>query len=175
MSDEPADPGLEEWQANASAFDRVRSVAATVSRPRFAPWIAEGAAVAENTARGHLERLVDMNVLQAMEVDGGRRYEPDPLHTRLQAIRELLDTYDHEGLLSLKAELQRAVESWKAEYGVDSPAELRALAAKSESAAETAAIRETAQDWTVVAYRLDVVEEAIERYRQYEDGDVAPA
>jgi predicted ArsR family transcriptional regulator len=58
-------PGVAAWKERTTAFDRVRSVALAVSEPRTAAWIAGEAAVAENTARRHLGRLVDLTVLTA--------------------------------------------------------------------------------------------------------------
>lgn len=167
------DPGVDAWTEHASAFDRVRSVASTVSQPRSAAWISERAAVAENTARDHLLRLVEMNVLLEIEDGGTTRFEPDPLHTRLQTLRDLLEQYDRDGLLALKADLQARIEDWREEFGVESPADLRALAADTDRAAETDAIREAANDWELVAYRLDVVEDAIENYGTYTDRGTA--
>lgn len=161
------DRGVEAWKAHTSAFDRVRSVAQTVTEPRTAAWIAEQAAVSENTTRDHLDRLVEMNVLRAVEAGSATTYEPDPLHTRLQTLRELLTEYDHEGLVGLKAELQEHIETWQQRYGVSSPTALRTLAADSDSAAETTTIRRAANEWELTAYRLDIVEEAIDNYAAY--------
>lgn len=168
-------PGLETWKEHTSAFDRVRSVAETVARPRSASYIATEAAVAENTARGHLERLVEMNVLLKSEHDGTTVYAPDPLHTRAQTLRELLTEYDHAGLVGLKEELQGQVERWLEQYDAGSPEELRALAAETDEAAETRAIRTAASEWELVRYRLNVVEDAIENYATYTRGDVVSA
>lgn len=165
MSDDA--PGIEAWTEQTSAFDRVRSVAGTVSRPRSASDIADEAHVAENTARDHLERLVDMNVLLRRDHEGTTVYASDPLHTRLQTLRDLLDAHDHDDLIQLKAELQEQVETWRDEYEVGSPDELRARAAEADDAAETRGILETASDWELVVYRLSVVEDAIENYATY--------
>ncbi len=159
--------GVDAWKAHTSAFDRVQAVASTVSQPRSASYIASEAFVAENTARNHLERLVTLHVLVKTEQDGGARYAPDPLHTRLQTIRELLAEYDRDGLIQLKAELQTQIEEWQSEYDVSSPAELRTLAAETTTETETRAIRRTANDWDLLKYRLDIVEESIERYETY--------
>ena len=169
------DPGVDAWKEQTSAFDRVRSVAQTVTEPRPASGIAAEAAVSENTARGHLQRLVEMNVLQPFENGTTTTYAPDPLHTRMQTLRELLDEYDHDGLLKLKADLQAEIESWQAEYGVEDPEELRALGAETETPEETATIRQAADDWDLTAYRLGIVEEAIEHYSAYSGRDSAPA
>ncbi|MCH7660396.1 MAG: ArsR family transcriptional regulator, partial [Euryarchaeota archaeon] len=102
-------PGIEAWKEQTSAFDRVRSVAGSVSKPRSASYIATEAYVAENTARNHLERLVEMNVLLESEKGGTSMYSPDPLHIRMQTLRDLLDTYDHDDLIRLKTDLQERI------------------------------------------------------------------
>ncbi|MFB6194494.1 MAG: ArsR family transcriptional regulator [Halobaculum sp.] len=160
------EPGVEAWKRHTTAFDRVRSVATTVGEPRSASWIADEAAVAENTARGHLDRLVELGVLRATE-EGVTRYAPDPLHTRTQAIRELLDEYSHDGLVGLKRELQEQIAAWRAEYGVESAAALRECAAETDDAAETRAVRRTANEWELLAYRLELIEDAISNYAAY--------
>jgi hypothetical protein len=173
MSDEA--PGVEAWKDRTSAFDRVRSVAGSVARPRPVSYIATEAHVAENTARDHLERLVDMNVLLKRDAQGTAVYEPDPLHTRLQTLRDLLDEYDHDGFLRLRAELQEQIEAWSSEYGVESPETLRERAAEADGAAGTREIRQTANDWDLVRYRLGIVEQAIENYAAYSRDPPAPA
>lgn len=165
MSDEA--PGVDAWKAQTSAFDRVRSVAGTVSEPRSASYIATEAHVAENTARDHLERLVEMNVLLKHDREGTATYAPDPLHTRIQTLRDLIDEHDHEDLVQLKADLQEQIETWRDEFGVDSPSELRARASETSDAAATRTLGQTANDWELVVYRLDIVDDAIENYRTY--------
>jgi predicted ArsR family transcriptional regulator len=160
-------PGIDAWKRETSAFDRVRSIASPVSQPRSASYIADEAHVAENTAREHLERLVDMNVLLKSEQGGASTYSPDPLHTRLQTLRDLIEEHDHDGLIRLKAELQERIQGWRDEYAVDSPDALRERAAETDAAAATREILATANDWELVRYRLDVVEDAIENYATY--------
>jgi Rad3-related DNA helicase len=164
---EDADPGVDAWKEHTSAFDRVQAIASTESRPRPASYIADEAHVAENTARDHLERLVDLNVLLKSDREGTTVYSPDPLHTRMQTLRELVERHDHDGLIRLKTELQERVEKWRDEYDVGSPDELRERAAGTETAAETREILETADGWELVSYRLDIVEDAIENYATY--------
>lgn len=168
-------PGVDAWVAQTSAFDRVRSVATTLSQPQPVSYIATEAHVAENTARGHLDRLVEMNVLLKRDDAGTAEYAPDPLHLRMQTIRDLLEEHDHDGLLRLKADLQDQVAAWRDEYGVDSPEALRERASETEDAAKTRAIRQTASDWELVAYRLGIVEDAIENYHTYSRDGLASA
>lgn len=160
-------PGVDAWTAAESAFDRVRSVAVTLTQPRSADWIAEHAEVAGNTARSHLRRLVEMNVLEAVSDRGATRYRPDPLYTRMRALRDVLDGRDRDDLVELRADLLAQIEAWQAEYDVDSPAAVRAKAGRTETAERTRVLRRTANDWEIVRYRLGLVEEAIDRYVEY--------
>lgn len=172
MADEP---GVDRWKDHQSAFDRVRSVAVTLSKPRPADWIADQAHVAGNTARDHLQRLVEMNVLQEVPGDGATAYRPDPLYRRMRALRDLLDGRDRDDLIELRADLQERVEAWRAEYDAESPADLRERAAHAETAERTREYRRTAGDWDVVRYRLRLVEDAIEHYSEYTGASPAPA
>jgi len=98
------------WVEHTTAFDRVQSIASTVSKPRTVQHIADEARVGEITAREYLERLSDLNVLLKSEQDGTPVYSPDPLHTRVQSLRELLENHTRDGLIQLKAELQSQLE-----------------------------------------------------------------
>jgi len=161
------------WKAQTSAFDRVRSIAVTLDTPRNAEWISGEALVSENTARDHLERLVEMNVLQRIE-ERAVLYQPDPLYTRMQALRELLAEHDLDDLVALRASLLEQTEKWQAEYDVKNAHELRALATQAASAEETQTIRQTANDWSIVTYRLRLVDDAIEHYSEYTGSTPAP-
>ena len=163
---EPTD-GVEAWKEHTNAFDRVQSVARSVSEPKPVSHIAEEAHVAENTARGHLERLVELNVLLESESGGTRLYSPDPLHVRLQTLRELLEENNRDELIDLKADLQAEIEGLSDKYGVGTPDELRELAGESENAAETREIRKAASDLDLMLYRLSIIEDAIEDYADY--------
>lgn len=167
--------GVDTWKAQTTAFDRVQSIAVTLTKPRSADWIADQAAVAGNTAREHLGRLVEMNVLRTRSGDGTTRYEPDPLYTRMQAMRELLDDNDRDDLLALRADMQDQIESWRSEFAVDSPEELRTKAGSADSAADTRRLRQMANDWNILNYRLQLVEETIEQYDEYVGNNPAPA
>jgi predicted nucleic acid-binding Zn ribbon protein len=168
-------PGVDAWKRNTSAFDRVQSVASTVSEPQPAAAIADEARVAENTARDHLERLAEMNVLLKTDDGGTTTYAPDPLHTRMQTLRDLLDAHDHNGLVDLKVDLQEQIETWQDSHGVRSPEELREQAADTDDAATTREIQATAREWELVDYRLDIVEDAIANYSTYTRPDQASA
>lgn len=155
-------PGAEAWKEHTTAFDRVQSVATTVSKPRLASYIADEAHVAENTARDHLEQLVELNVLQKTERDNGALYSPDPLHTRTQTLRDLFEKHDRKGLIDLKNKLQSQIEDWQADYSADSPDDLRARTAETDTASQTRELKKAASRWELALYRLSVLEDAIE-------------
>jgi predicted ArsR family transcriptional regulator len=169
------EPGVDLWKEHQSAFDRVRSIAVTLSQPQSADWIAEQANVAGNTARDHLQRLVEMNVLQEVPGEGATQYRPDPLYTRMRALRDLLDERDRDDLIELRADLQERIESWQTGYDAETPENLREQAAHAETADETRDLRRTASDWDIVRYRLRLVEDAIEHYSDYTGATPAPA
>lgn len=158
---------VDAWIERTSAFDRVRSVSEEQTEPQPVSYIAEEAHVAENTARDHLDRLVDMGFLLKEDRGGLTEYSPDPLHARMQELRSLLDDYDRDELIERKAEMQERIEDWEAEYGVDSPEALRESAAQTEESSETRDVLKTASDWELAQYRLGVIEDAIENYELY--------
>lgn len=160
-------PGVEAWKEHTTPFDRVQSVATTASKPRPVSYVAEEAHVVENTARNHLDRLVSLNVLLKTDQDDGARYSPDPLHTRLQTLRDLLEEHDCDGLIGLKADVQSQSEAWETQYNAASPDELRARAAETDTASQTRDLRKTASDWELALYCLAVLEDAIENYATY--------
>lgn len=167
--------GTAAWTEHASAFDRVRAIAVTLDRPRSADWIAEEAVVAGNTARNHLSRLVEMNVLRANTSGQATTYEPDPLYRRLRALHDVLDGRDRDDLLEIQATLQERIEAWRETYDVDSPRALREKATHAETATETRERRDAAADWDVVRYRLDLVRDAVEHYAEYTGATPASA
>ncbi|GAB6877897.1 hypothetical protein JCM17823_01710 [Halorubrum gandharaense] len=116
-----------------------------------------------------------MNVLQTITEGSATHYAPDPLYTRMQALRDLLDGRDRDGLLQLRGDLQEQVEEWQAQYDSDSPSALREKAAHANSAAKTHEMRRTANDWDIVAYRLRLVEDAIKHYSDYAGSTPATA
>lgn len=165
MAEDASD--VEAWQAKTSAFDRVRSVAEAASKPLSVAHIAEEARVSEDTAREHLERLEELSVLLKSEHEETTRYASDPLYSRLQTLRDLIDNNDRDELVALKDDLQDEIREWRNEYGVDSPEGLRKFVADTNTAAETRDIQHSARNWELVSYRLSIVEEALDYYARY--------
>lgn len=166
--------GVESWKEHTTPFERVRDVSLTVSEPRSAAHIAEEAAVSMETARRHLDSLVELTVVLKHDDADEPVYGPDPLYTRLQTARELLDAHDHPGLIELRDNLQAQIETWRDEHDVASPDALRECAAETDSVAETQDIRQTASEWELVEYRLDIATDVINDYAAYRHGESLP-
>lgn len=162
-----APPGERAWKENTTALDRVRSVVLAVSKPRPAEYIAEEAAVSIEITRDHLDSLVELAVVLEHNADNQSRYSPDPLYTRFQSIRTLLDAHDRDGLIELRDELETQIDGWRDEYGVDSPDTLRNHADTPESSRDTGDLHGTAHEWELVEYRLSIVTDVIGRYDTY--------
>lgn len=158
-------PGIERWIEETSAFDRVRSVAFTLQRPRTAGQIAEHAHVSEKTARGHLRRLVEMDVLLEEAAAGPTTFYPDPSYMRYRAIRRLARDHDRDELTEVVATLKGDIEEWRAEYDVEDPDELRVSVA--EPGVSEAAVYErqrVAEDWEYTDHRLGLIRDALAQY-----------
>jgi DNA-binding transcriptional ArsR family regulator len=113
MSDKPDRTGtwegdvneaaIDEWKAETTAFDRVTTVIDTTAEPAFAREIAEHAAVAEPTARRHLQSLAEAGRVTAVSAEGGIKYRRSPSTLAMRRIATLHDEYS-------KTELQEAIE-----------------------------------------------------------------
>jgi len=166
----------ETWAENASAFDRVRGVAMSADDPRSAAWVADRAAVAESTARGHLERLVDLGALRTGIEDGATVYEPDPAYVRFREVRRLVDDHDPDELTAFAAEVKDEIATLRETHGADSPDELRRRATSAGTDADEARdLRRAASDWAHYRYRLSLLDDAVARYDEYHTGSPAPA
>lgn len=156
------------WKENASAFDRVRSVAMTVSEPRTATWLAQRADVAETTARDHLGRLVEIGMLVTDDEAGATTYAPDPGYVRFRELRELVAEHSDAELADFAADLKEELEALRVEYDVESPRTLRERAVAADvPATETRELLQAASDWEHYRYRHSLLEEAVERYDEY--------
>ena len=167
---------VETWKAHTSAFDRVRSIVMTTDAPRSAGWLADRAAVAETTARDHLERLAEMGVVRATDSDGTRVYAPDPAYVRFREIRELVRDHEPEELAGFTVDVKQEIETIRDAYGADSPTELRERAAAANTGVDEAReLLRAASDVAHFWYRVSLLEDAISRYDEYRSGNPAVA
>jgi len=158
-------PGVDRWIEETSAFDRVRSVAFALQQPRTAGQIADSAHVSEKTARGHLQRLVEMDVLLEDANDGPTIYYPDPGYMRYRDVRTLARENDRDELTEMVATLKGDLEDWQDEYDVEGPDELRVSVADDDvSQAAVYDRQKVAEDWEYTEHRLGLIRDALAQY-----------
>jgi len=164
MSDE-SNRGTERWVEETSAFDRVRSVAFALQQPRTAGQIAESAHVSEKTARDHLRRLVEMDVMLEETGEGPTTYYPDPAYMRYREVRALAREHDRYELTNIVATLKGDIEEWRDKFDVETPDELRASVADADSSEEAVYERQKiAEDWEYTEHRLGLIKDALAEY-----------
>jgi predicted ArsR family transcriptional regulator len=164
MSDE-SNRGTERWLEETSAFDRVRSVAFALQQPQTAGQIAESAHVSEKTARDHLGRLVEMDVMLEETGEGPTTYYPDPAYMRYREVRTLAREHDRDELTDIVATLKRDIEEWRDEFDVETPDELRASVADADVSEEAVYERQKiAEDWEYTEHRLGLIKDALAGY-----------
>lgn len=173
---EDSDPGTDRWIQETSAFDRVRSVAFALQQSRTAGWIADSARVSEKTARGHLRRLVEMDVLLEDAGQGPTTYYPDPGYMRYRDVRTLARENDRDELAEMVATLKGDVEGWRDGYDVEAPDELRASVADAAvSEADVYERQQVAEDWEYTEHRLGLIRDALAQYDRLNARPPAPA
>lgn len=164
--DEPTDS----WRESLSAEARVRAVALTVGEPRTANWIAEEASVAHGTARKYLTQLVEDRQLVADRAGDRTTYRPDPVGQYLREVRDLYEEHSAGELAERLAEMTEQLRSWREEYGVETPNELRASLAEADEPGER---RRVADEWAHLEHRRSLVEDALRLYDRF-PGDTTP-
>lgn len=120
------DRGLGSWADGLSARERVREIATTLTRPRSVEWVREQAGISSwQTAKGELEMLAEFGQVQAIEGDDGNtKYAPNYQRRYFAELTELINDHTREELREEVAEIQETIDGWKAEFGVESRADL---------------------------------------------------
>lgn len=170
---EESSRGTDAWKAHTKGIERVIDVALTREQPRTAGWIAEEAAVAEQTARDHLDLLTDLGMLTATTTHGVTRYQPDAAYVRFRTVSQCVEQYTKDDLLDSVEQLREQTAAIEAEYGVETPDELRAIATNDDTPIEVISdYRRIAAEWESLSHRLSIFHEALERYEDFDQGAV---
>lgn len=157
MTEEPLD--------HRDKLDRIREVSMTVDEPRNAGQIADAAGVARNTAAKYLQHLVAADKLATIEHGRETRYYPDPVTQYFDQVRDLIENHTKEELTHELAAIRDDVDSWKDEYGVATPDELRSsVGDESVSADERRRRIRDAEDWEYYRHQADLIRQAIQLY-----------
>lgn len=155
------------WADELSAAERVEAVALTVSEPRTANWIAAEAEVAHETATKYLERLSDDGKLRAETHGQQTSYAPDPVGQYLTELRELYEDHSPDELAAGLEEMNAQIRTWKDEYDVETPNELRASLSSAEDRDDERERRQTAREWEHLETRRRLVEDALRLYDRF--------
>ena len=163
MNEEPA----RSWSDGLSAAERVEAVALTVDEPRTANWIAAEAEVAHETATKYLKRLTDDGKLTADTRGQQTTYEPDPVGQYLIEMRELYEDHSPDELAASLEEMNEQIRTWKTEYDVETPNELRASLGRIDDVDDERERRQVAREWEHLETRRRLVEDALHLYDRF--------
>jgi len=166
--------GGETWKEQTKAVERVIDVMLSLEQPRTAGWISDEALASEQTVREHLEMLADLGVVAATKARGVTKYQPDAAYLRFKQTSQFAEQYTKQELLDKAEVWKRSIDETKEQYGVDGPDELLTQAAGEETpVGEMAEYRKAASEWETLQHELSLIEEAIERYDEFDRTAVA--
>lgn len=112
---------VESWTESMSARERVETIGTTLSEARSANWVATQAEVNWDTAKKHLDSLVESGTL--IRTDDGR-YVPDPTAAYFDRLRQLILENDKEELRGELEAIADRIDDWRTTYEVTSPEDL---------------------------------------------------
>lgn len=126
MTDAPADVNervTEEWKADTTPGERVRSVMKRTYDPESVAAIAERALTSETTARKHLRVLAEDGFVEEVNKpeERGTCYRRAPRSVVLERAKQLLDAVDRETLSARVAELRETVREFEERTDAESP------------------------------------------------------
>jgi predicted ArsR family transcriptional regulator len=142
MTDPPADVNervTEEWRADTTPGERVRTVMRRTYDPQPVATIAERALTSETTARKHLAILADDGFVETVSrpSERGTWYRRTPRSVVLERTQQLLDAVDVDTLSTRVAELRETVREFETRTGAESPQAAAASDAKLDPTAMT--------------------------------------
>lgn len=161
--------GTERWKQETKGIERVIDVALALTEPRTAGWVADEALVSEQTAREHLDLLTELGVVAATTARGVTKYRPDATWLRFQEVAALVEKHSRDELLDRVESYKERIAETEDSYGVEGPDALRSRAAADGTGVEEVReYRQAAAEWETLRHELDLLEEALERYDEYD-------
>ena len=115
---------VKEWIEETTTRERIRSVIQRTYEPTPASIVAERARASEPVVRDTLADLVDMGLVQSQETGQGRLYKRNDQMYIYQQVVDIQNQYTEGELVAQLQSLKETVNSFRAEYGVESPTEL---------------------------------------------------
>ena len=156
--DRPADVNervTEEWKADTSPGERVRTVMKRTYDPQSAATIAERALTSETTARKHLDVLAEDGFVEAVSPpdERGTWYKRAPRSVVLERAGQILDSVDVETLSARVMELRETIQEFEEESGAESP--------RAAAIADTELDRAAMTEWQTARRNLKLARAAI--------------
>jgi len=140
--DRPADVNervTEEWKADTSPGERVRTVMKRTYNPQPVATIAERALTTETTARKHLGVLAEDGFVGTVSPSDARGtwYKRAPRSVVLERAQQILDSVDLETLSARVTKLRETVREFEEQTGAESPRAAAIADAELDTAAMT--------------------------------------
>lgn len=117
------DAVVEDWVDETTPFERVYGIARRTYDPHSAAEIADRAHVSPTTARKHLRTLESAGEVTTSQDGQTTRYRRSETAIVTEHAQSLLAERTPEEIASGIADMKAQIQSWREEYGVDSPEE----------------------------------------------------
>lgn len=115
---------IEEWKADTTTFDRVRSVIDVTTEPQVASTIAERAHVSEPTARKYLAALAETGRVKTVNTDSGTRYMRAPQMLAMRRISAIHREHTKNEIRDAIQDLKEELSDFREQYSVTDVDEL---------------------------------------------------
>ncbi|WP_042662513.1 Rrf2 family transcriptional regulator [Haloferax sp. ATB1] len=168
----------EEWEAETTPHERIRRVISHTYTPVSAETVAKYARTAPKTARKHLNALAEEGFVSTETgTNGGTVYRRSPESLVVEQAADILAHVSTDELVTRISEMREQLNTYRAEYDVDSLEELTVSQANqtlAESTAEQQEIdAETIQTWQTTRRNLAFANAAlsIANAERFVDGD----
>lgn len=144
-----------EWVEETTPYERVRSVIKRAYDPEPVSTIADRSRTTENTARKHLQNLVEDGFVEetAEPNQRGVHYKRSNESLVLERANRILDEVDAETLVVRVSEMQDDIRSYREEFDAESPED--AVLSDAEISSETI------QDWQTTRRNLTFAKVAL--------------
>jgi len=115
---------VEEWKQETTTRERIRSVITRIREPTPASEIAKRARASEPVVRDALADLADIGLVETQSTGQGTLYQRNDQLSIYRQVIDLQERYDEDELVSELQTLKGTVNSFREQYGVESPTEL---------------------------------------------------
>ena len=109
------------WDADTPPLERVYAVVFGMSHPVNPSYIADQAELPLDTTRAQLERLQELNIVEAASYSPTQLYSFADSYLSIRALHRLCTQRTLEELSQIDATLSDQLETWQREYDISSP------------------------------------------------------